>query len=100
MIHAHGESDGPANGVTRLSLDFEKVFDEGLFRFLRLLALLTSLTIITMQRRPQVVVHLGSAGGIVCSRAYGTSSLYEFTLPDGHEVLRVVVLIARTKREI
>ena len=100
MIHAHGESDGPANGVTRLSLDFEKVFDEGLFRFLRLLALLTSLTIITMQRRPQVVVHLGSAGGIVCSGAYDTSSLYECALADGHQVLRIIVLVTRIKRQI
>ena len=93
----HGESHGLTNGATRrLSLGFEKVVDEGFLCFPSLLALVALLAV-RMQRRPQVVVHR-SPGGIVGSRAYDSSSLYECTLADGLQVLRVVVLVTRTKR--
>ena len=96
----HGESHGLTNGATRrLSLDFEKVVDEGLLCFPRLLALVALLAV-RMQRRPQVVVHRSPAGGIVGSRAYDSSSLYECTLADGLQVLCVVVFVTRTKRQI
>ena len=84
---------------TTSSLDFEKVVDEGLLCFPSLLALVALLAV-RMQRRPQVVVHRSPAGGIVGSRAYDSSSLYECTLADGLQVLRIVVLVTRTKGQI
>ena len=97
----HGENHGLTNGATRrLSLGFEKVVDEGFLCFPRLLALV-ALVAVRMQRRPQVVVHRSpAAGGIVGSRAYDSSSLYECTLADGLQVLSVVVLVTRTKGQI